>query len=94
LGHCGYVIKQESATATTNGVNKVDLNVSRIEKTDKKWKKFKFIGVPLSVIGLLMVFSNIGHNTNAAAFVFGFLFTIIGFGLLIVSSIGNWWDRG
>lgn len=86
--HCGYVFTKESVIV--NDVNKVDLNISRIEKTDKKWKKFKALGLPLAIIGLIMV----RHGANSAAFVFGFLFAIIGFGLLVVSSVGNWWDRG
>lgn len=86
--NCGFVVNQQTQAT------KVDLNFNKYELTSKKWKKYKIIGFPLLIIGLIMFMANLAPGTNPAGFVFGLLFTLVGVVLLIVSSLGNWWDRG
>lgn len=67
-------------------LNKEFKKIRTIEKTGKKWKFAKLIGVILLIAGIVNASK---HNAEAAI-------SLIVFGLLIIiiSSLGTWWFHG
>lgn len=92
-GECQKEIsdKAESCPHCGNPINTINANsqkveVVEVERTSKKWKKKSLWGVAFIIIGAMML----GSDLKA----FGILLIILGFGKLIISSIGSWWTNG
>lgn len=80
--------KAESCPHCGNPINAISqkVEVVEVERTSKKWKKKSLWGVGFIIIGAMML----GGDLKA----FGILLIILGFGKLIISSIGSWWTNG
>ncbi|MFA5616302.1 MAG: zinc ribbon domain-containing protein [Syntrophorhabdaceae bacterium] len=103
--HCGAPLNEEEQLNNPFRPKKVDLNIEKFEITDKKWKKYYALGIPLLAIGLPLFFYNlmmgvmgsatgVASTSSAGWFLLGLLFSGIGGILCLIALIGNWWQRG
>lgn len=80
--------KAESCPHCGNPINtnSQKVEVVEVERTSKKWKKKSLWGVAFIIIGAMML----GGDLRG----FGVLLIILGFGKLMISSVGSWWTNG
>ncbi len=95
---CGRGVSDKATTCPSCGYPLAQTRRARrpvvvIERTSKKWKGLKFLGVSLIILGLIaFCFGFSGKSESPVAL--GSLVVLAGFGCLWSARIGAWWYHG
>lgn len=87
---CGKDVS-DKATACPFCGNPLTEQITTVQLTSKKWKKYKLIGTIMFFVGLILFWSGVAGGSGNS-WIGGFMW-FIGVILLLIGRFGAWWTN-